>query len=584
MITKFKEYQLLLEKFEDNQIKKIKTFCNVPEIYNWAVEFSPKLSVWLSNVIKNLIIEKSDLDAGFNNNPIEQKKSLDKFFKGEKIEYIDETLFKRWIVIFTQNREYLNQYTTILDWIRSPLRTENVDISKLTLDEAYKKSVEWHKNLVASGVVANEEGIIFMTFSDGYYWIDLESSSCRDEADAMGHCGNTNADTLLSLRNRQEPHVTIAYDYDGKIFQAKGKNNTKPVDKYHKYIVELLCYPNVSEGVKLMEVENSYKITGFEYEYEPQYDFKIKDLTPEQIKYVYERNPEIFTDFSLKYYLFKSKIITKEQLMENNPYKDLIFIYDDIYMFLGEWTDIECYKSDRNHTDGWEIKILNGEGEWNYDQISFDYSNWDELNQDAYNSIKSKIVKDGISISVNDTEKEKEYELLLTDKNCIVTEKDILVKLKFKKTVSLGDLLNDESYDEDGLEIQSDELDEIRDDMSWGNTSAQEGADQSEAYNDIIKGIQDVIGYAKKENGQKVWHKREDGSSGYLIDVDLDLISELSQMEEGEGCDTVVDLFNSALPYYNDGDDCIDVSEPQYGWSGNVTGEDLSTCIESRMS
>ena len=166
----------------------------------------------------------------------------------------------------------------------------------------------------------------------------------------------------------------------------------------------------------------------------------------------------------------------------------------------------------------------------------------------------------------------------------IVTEKDILVKLKFKKTVSMGELLNDESYDEDGLEIQSDELDEIRDDMSWANTSAQEGADQNEAYNVIIKEIQDVIGYAKKENGQKVWHNKEDGKGGYLIDVDLDLISELSQMEEGEGCDTVVDLFNSALPYYNDGDDCIDVSEPQYGWSGNVTGEDLSSCIESRMS
>ena len=58
MITKFEEYLLLLEKFEENQIKKIQTFCNVPEIYNWAIEFSPKLSVWLSNVVKNLLIKQ----------------------------------------------------------------------------------------------------------------------------------------------------------------------------------------------------------------------------------------------------------------------------------------------------------------------------------------------------------------------------------------------------------------------------------------------------------------------------------------------------------------------------------------------
>lgn len=54
MITKFKQYLLLLEKFEDNQLKKIKVFANVPEIYNWAINFSPKFSVWFANIIKNL--------------------------------------------------------------------------------------------------------------------------------------------------------------------------------------------------------------------------------------------------------------------------------------------------------------------------------------------------------------------------------------------------------------------------------------------------------------------------------------------------------------------------------------------------
>lgn len=111
----------------------------------------------------------------------EEEQHLYKFLKGENIDpkpdqFLDlktsYSAIKNSVRIYTQGREYLNKYQTILDWFRSPLRTENEDLYKLSLDEAYKKAVKWHDNLSATGVIANEDGIVFMTFDDGYYWID----------------------------------------------------------------------------------------------------------------------------------------------------------------------------------------------------------------------------------------------------------------------------------------------------------------------------------------------------------------------------------------------------------------------------
>jgi hypothetical protein len=610
MIIKFSEFQLLLEKFEDNQIKKIKTFCNVPEIYNWAVEFSPKLSVWLSNVVKKLIIDDTRSLPNWID-PIKYKENLNRFFKGElKLSILDNTndqdqidkeVFdtisnvKFFLDKFTKNRTYLNQYTTILDWIRSPLRTDNVDISKLTLEEAYKQAEDWHKNLKASGIVANEEGVVFMTFSDGYYWIDLETNSCRAEADAMGHCATTRANTLLSLRKNQEPHVTTAFNYNGEILQSKGRGNEKPVEKYHKYIVELLCYPNVGEWVKIPETENDYEVKGFSYEYNPEDDFKIGDLNLEQVKYVYERNPKLFDkDFYLKYTLYKSKLMTVEELMSKNPYKDLLLIDGKLYFLLEEWGDITAFKKERNKRDSWIVDILKGEHDWNgySEDLDFDYDLWDELSEGAYETIKEAVI--GSTISIDDSEDEETYELTLNEENCVITETDILVKLEHDKTMSLGDILESSSIEKDGISIDSDDLEEVRDKLNSAYTKAKEGADESEAYDDIVKAIEYVIGKPKmdEKNEHPVWYTHKfyydpmfsstptttGSTSGMLIDLNP-FVLELSGNEGGDGCRSILELINDAM--YED--DLIDVNEPYYGWSGTVKAEYLSDEIENNF-
>ena len=96
----------------------------------------------------------------------------------------------------------------------------------------------------------------------------LLSTKCSDEGEAMGHCANTSkGSTLLSLRRYKQPHVTISWEESDNIFyQIKGKGNDKPVEKYHKYIVDLICH---------------LEVTGKRSEYQGEDDFSPDDLSEE---------------------------------------------------------------------------------------------------------------------------------------------------------------------------------------------------------------------------------------------------------------------------------------------------------------
>jgi len=83
-------------------------------------------------------------------------------------------------------------------------------------------------------------------------WVRLDRASCSDEADAMGHCGNSprshTDDNILSFRTLHvaggqkywEPHLTFILKSDGYITEMKGRGNEKPAERYHPYIIDLL--------------------------------------------------------------------------------------------------------------------------------------------------------------------------------------------------------------------------------------------------------------------------------------------------------------------------------------------------------
>lgn len=205
--------------------------------------------------------------------------------------------------------EHLNDINSIMDWIQHPT-TQGINLKELTFASAIERATEFHENLEASGgdIDYKEANSIFIDYGNGFYWAELSGGRSTEEGDRMGHCGRSGYfDTLYSLRSFQpygrghtinDSHVTVAYNSsNGKVYQSKGKNNSKPAEKYHKYIFDLYS--------KLP------KFMGISPEYEGETDYKYSDMTDEQIKTLTELQPEAFSTFSGQVELVNRKIIDR---------------------------------------------------------------------------------------------------------------------------------------------------------------------------------------------------------------------------------------------------------------------------------
>ena len=158
-MLKYNTYCLLLESDKRETIKK---FVNEPLIYDWAFDLNPKLSIWIaSSFCDELKKVRNDYLTVIND---KTKYPFPHMGLIKDIKYMQNTLH--------------DKYKSVIDWITSPIRNPNekIDFKNLTIDQAYKKSEEWHKSLDASGQVNDESGTKIMIFPDGWYWIDLHTS------------------------------------------------------------------------------------------------------------------------------------------------------------------------------------------------------------------------------------------------------------------------------------------------------------------------------------------------------------------------------------------------------------------------
>jgi hypothetical protein len=266
-LSYYKQFEAAANEKLENKIKK---FFNNKYIIKQAIDLHPKLAIWIINQFKDMFIKDND--------DIDKNIILAYFKTGNKDNDLDANVMKYW-------NDISRRFQSIIDWSKSFDITpeERSSITKMTFDEAYEKSEEWHNSLIAGGEIEDESGTIVMTFPDGFYWIDLETKYDGDEADAMGHCGRTNkGNTLYSLRDRNKsPHITVAIDTDdGIIYQMKGRNNKKPISKYHEYIVELL-------------LNDDLYIKGFGSEYDKNNDFNINDLNSDLREKLLNNRPNI---------------------------------------------------------------------------------------------------------------------------------------------------------------------------------------------------------------------------------------------------------------------------------------------------
>ena len=309
-----------------------------------------------------------------------------------------------------------NAMTSIMDWIRVGLDGNVKPFMTLTFDELYKKSREWHDSLeVGQGDINYvEKNPVILDFrnenGDGFYWADLETSNSPEECERMGHCGRSSSGNIYSLREVKtlnpkfklnKSHLTASISPDGVIYQMKGPKNSKPQSKYHKYIIDLLY---------LTDEDGEYFIKDFGREYQSSSDFKISDLTEEEMAKLLEDRPGLFSDGYTRYKLFQEGRIKPEDF----PLSEVLNIELEDIHYLVDGLDpvkIQTRKKvgDRIET-GYRyehpaVQIVNGDFEYWGDSNNVDIEGFFKYVSDSKTDqiIRSKLIekakKQGVTIS-----------------------------------------------------------------------------------------------------------------------------------------------------------------------------------------
>jgi hypothetical protein len=282
-----------------------------------------------------------------------------------------------------------------------------------------------------------EEHSILISFPDGSAWFNLNTASCSDEAEAMGHCGNeynpNYEDTILSFRTPKNggwvPHLTFILSEHGYLGEMKGRANEKPSKKYHPYIIALLK----SKAI------NGIRGGG----YAPENNFSIFDLEENTVKQLLDMKPQLATIREvIKNYGLSPSLMKRVEDDCND-----IFKFDIIHKKMAE--------EGRLHGDGSTLYLYNE----NYDLEDFTREN--EYSIPVLSDIffyacqntrvfleeyLSPFIEDGLSFSnflyENATEEDKfrlnrKYNLFNEEELSVKDISDLIIKLK--KT-------NDEEY------------------------------------------------------------------------------------------------------------------------------------------
>lgn len=213
------------------------------------------------------------------------------------------------------------------------------------LAEFKESEKEWQESSSERNQITYRKGnepTKIIDFHDGYAWFDLEKGYCDKEAAAMGHCGNGQYKngTILSLRKLVSdgdktswyPVLTFISD-NGVLGEMKGRNNNKPVEKYHPYIIALLKSDYVTE------------IQGGGYM--PEHNFKLSDLTSEEQTELLKLKP----DLGDVYDMWKKDGLTKRVLnrlistldSRGFPTNNIRYDKENNCFIVNEWEDFDAF-------------------------------------------------------------------------------------------------------------------------------------------------------------------------------------------------------------------------------------------------
>jgi hypothetical protein len=200
---------------------------------------------------------------------------------------------------------YRDDFITIRDYLRvTNISSENFKkIKKMSFDEIVTIAEDWHDSLSAGdGEISYiENGDILIDFRDanelGFYWVNLNTNSSREESERMGHCGAAGyRETLISLRSYSpvsgypkltinKSHVTGAiYNMgrpDSQLTQLKGPHNSMPKKEYEPYIYELYTH--------VVPSTNEQLFSSYDSSYQEMTDFSVADFSDENLKKIFEK-------------------------------------------------------------------------------------------------------------------------------------------------------------------------------------------------------------------------------------------------------------------------------------------------------
>jgi hypothetical protein len=443
----FKNYSLILEMA--NNLNKIKTIANIPEIYDWCMQKDKKLSYWIA---KQLINKLFSLDVNF----VKVNRDKIKTWLKEGSFPDDKTTRMFYDAFETAKGIIEPSINEVLSWVNSPLHTNKPSVRNLTLDQAVEKSRQWHKEIEEakekeSEILRDEtSGKIIKTYPDGYYWIDLQKNSDSDEAENMGHCATTSeGTTLLSLRDKdKQSHITISFDEDeNKFCQIKGRRNSKPKPEYHSYIVDIII---------------DLKVEGYKTEYASEVDFHVNDLSDELRGKLEKENPDYINGEE------EEKSIEELESEAKDYFEDMDFV-DFVNNYASMWYVWQNI-NDREFCDS----FLDNEKEYWSDNINDLGWDADKIAEWIDNSIKTDQLKEYFENNPGYSSEEEETYLDILEG---MSKEDLIILIKHF------------NYESD---LANDYIDEIYGDMDaeellgeFGFTDMRSGEMSRELYNTI---------------------------------------------------------------------------------------------------
>ena len=223
-------------------------------------------------------------------------------------------------------------------------------------------------------------------FGDGWGWFDLGVPVDKDEGNALGHCGNAGNphenDRILSLRKvhniggkiYHEPALTFINN-QGWIGEMKGRNNSKPSEKYHSRIAELLKHKDIKGlvGAGYMSENN----------------FHFDDLSPEHKNQVKMTNPE-FVDLRSNEWDVDHKTKTAASAPKITKYEDTI---RDTFKAHNLKTDLDSGKITMDNIKDEDLRLVANHPHFerkDFDRLTQNVHHFEHENQLlAYGAIKN---------------------------------------------------------------------------------------------------------------------------------------------------------------------------------------------------